>query len=42
MQVEKTPYLYALLNLYSDLLVLVVGAAVGLAAILGTVRFIYG
>ena len=38
----KAPYLYALLNQYSTALVLVVGAGVGLAAILGTLRFIYG
>jgi len=36
------PYLYALLNQWSDSLVLVVGAAVGAAAVLGTLRFIYG
>jgi len=41
-QVEKAPYLYALLNQYSGILVLIVGAGVGLAAILGTLRFIYG
>lgn len=40
--VEKTPYLYALLNWWSGRLVLVVGGGVGLAAILGTLRFIYG
>jgi hypothetical protein len=39
---EVAPYLYALLNEWADVLVLVVGAAVGLAAILGTLRFIYG
>ena len=40
--VERAPYLYALLNDWADVLVLVVGASVGLAAVLGTVRFIYG
>ncbi|MCB0391006.1 MAG: DUF1538 domain-containing protein [Bdellovibrionales bacterium] len=40
-QVEKAPYLYAILNQYSDALVLVVGAGVGLAAILGTLRFVH-
>ncbi len=39
--VEKAPYLYALLNQWSGVLVLVVGAAVGLAAVLGTLRFLY-
>lgn len=41
-EVEKAPYLYALLNQYSGILVLIVGAGVGLAAIMGTLRFIYG
>jgi hypothetical protein len=40
--VEQAPYLYALLNDWSDVLVLVVGVSVGLAAVLGTLRFIYG
>ncbi|MCB0364404.1 MAG: DUF1538 domain-containing protein [Bdellovibrionaceae bacterium] len=40
-QVDKAPYLYAILNKYSDVLVLMVGAGVGLAAILGTLRFVY-
>ena len=40
--VERAPYLYALLNYWADVLVLVVGASVGLAAVLGTVRFLYG
>ncbi len=40
--VEQAPYLYAILNFYSESLVLVVGASVGLAAVLGTLRFIYG
>ncbi len=39
---ERAPYLYALLNDWSGTLVLVVGAAVGLAAVLGTLRFLYG
>ncbi|MCB0419859.1 MAG: DUF1538 domain-containing protein [Bdellovibrionales bacterium] len=40
-QVDRAPYLYALLNDYSGLLVGLVGAGVGLAAILGTLRFVY-
>jgi len=40
--VEQAPYLYALLNEWSDTLVLVVGASVGMAAVLGTLRFLYG
>ena len=40
--VEQAPYLYALLNEWSDALVLVVGFSVGLAAVLGTLRFLYG
>ncbi len=40
--VERAPYLYALLNDWSGALVLVVGISVGLAAVLGTVRFLYG
>jgi len=40
--IEKAPYLYALLNQYSDLLVLVVGLSVGLAAVVGTLRLLYG
>lgn len=40
--VERAPYLYALLNDWSDILVLVVGASVGLAAVVGTLRFLYG
>ncbi len=39
---EKAPYLYSLLTTYSGTLVLVVGGGVGLAAVLGTMRFIYG
>ncbi len=41
-EVDKAPYLYALLNQYSGFLVLVVGIGVGIAAILGTMRFVYG
>jgi hypothetical protein len=40
--VERAPYLYALLNQWSGVLVLVVGASVGLAAVVGTLRFLYG
>ena len=40
--VERAPYLYAILNLWSEQLVLVVGASVGLAAVIGTLRFLYG
>ncbi|MBF0183369.1 MAG: DUF1538 domain-containing protein [Magnetococcales bacterium] len=40
-QVERAPVLYALLNEWSTALVLVVGGGVGLAAILGTLRFLY-
>jgi hypothetical protein len=40
--VERAPYLYALLNNWSEALVLVVGASVGLAAVIGTLRFLYG
>jgi hypothetical protein len=40
--INKAPYLYALLNQWAEVLVLVVGTGVGLAAVLGTVRFIYG
>lgn len=40
--VEKAPYLYILLNNWSEILVLVVGVSVGFAAVLGTMRFIYG
>ena len=39
--VERAPYLYALLNDWSGVMVLVIGAAVGLAAVLGTLRFLY-
>ena len=40
--VEEAPYLYALLNGWAGTMVLIVGAGVGLAAILGTLRFLYG
>ena len=40
--VAKAPYLYALLNEWSEVLVLIIGVGVGLAAVLGTLRFIYG
>ncbi len=40
--VERAPYLYAMLNDWSEVLVLVVGASVGLAAVIGTLRFLYG
>jgi hypothetical protein len=40
--VEKAPYLYELLNNWALPLVLMVGAGVGIAAILGTVRFVKG
>ncbi len=39
--VEKAPYLYTLLNEWAGTLVLVIGAGVGLAVILGTLRFLY-
>lgn len=39
---EQAPYLYALLGEQSWATVLIVGAGVGLAAVLGTLRFIYG
>ena len=40
--VTMAPYLYALLTDWAGTLVLVVGVGVGLAAALGTIRFIYG
>ena len=40
--VTKAPYLYELLNNWTQPLVLMVGAGVGLAAVLGTLRFIRG
>ncbi len=39
---ERAPYLYALLNDWAGTLVLVVGASVGVAAVVGTLRFLYG
>lgn len=39
---HDAPYLYALLNDWADTLVLVVGGGVGLAAVLGTLRFLNG
>lgn len=41
-EVKQAPYLYALLNQYAGILVLIVGIGVGVAAVLGTLRFIYG
>lgn len=41
-QVERAPYLYAMLNDYAETLVLLVGIGVGIAAVLGTLRFLYG
>ena len=40
--VNQAPYLYTLLNDWADVMVLAVGVGVGLAAVLGTVRFLYG
>ncbi|MFT7460846.1 MAG: hypothetical protein ACI909_003536, partial [Planctomycetota bacterium] len=40
--VGQAPYLYALLNNWAEVMVLVVGIGVGLAAVLGTLRFLYG
>ena len=40
--VKKAPYLYELLNNWTLPLVLMVGAGVGVAAILGTIRFVRG
>ncbi len=39
---ERAPYLYVLLNDWSEALVLVIGFSVGLAAVMGTLRFLYG
>jgi hypothetical protein len=39
---QKAPYLYELLNNWTQPLVLIVGAGVGLAAVLGTLRFVRG
>ncbi|WP_232424035.1 DUF1538 domain-containing protein [Imhoffiella purpurea] len=41
-RVESAPYLYTLLNDWSEILVLGVGLGVGIAAVLGTLRFLYG
>ena len=41
-KVETAPYLYTLLNDWAEKLVLVVGAGVGAAAVLGTLRLLYG
>ncbi len=40
--VTKAPYLYTLLNDWTSVLVLMVGAGVGLAAVLGALRFLRG
>jgi len=40
--VKKAPYLYEMLNNWTLPLVLMVGAGVGVAAILGTIRFVRG
>ncbi|NNE37132.1 MAG: DUF1538 domain-containing protein, partial [Gammaproteobacteria bacterium] len=40
--VNQAPYLYTLLNEWSGVMVLMVGIGVGFAAVLGTVRFLYG
>jgi len=39
--VNEAPYLYALLNQFSGTLVLIVGMGVGVAAVIGTLRFLY-
>lgn len=38
----RAPYLWLLLNQWAGALVLVIGASVGLAAVIGTLRFLYG
>ena len=40
-RVESAPYLYTLLNDWSEVLVLGVGIGVGAAAVIGTLRFLY-
>lgn len=40
-RVGDAPYLYALLNDFSGVLVLIVGMGVGIAAVVGTLRFLY-
>lgn len=40
--VQKAPYLWSMLNQWSEVLVLMVGLGVGFAAVLGTLRFLYG
>jgi hypothetical protein len=40
--VQKAPYLWLLLNEWPDVLVLAVGGGVGVAAVLGTLRFLNG
>jgi hypothetical protein len=40
--VTRAPHLYLLLNQWAGSLVLVIGMGVGIAAVLGTVRFLYG
>lgn len=40
--VERAPYLYTLLNEWSDTLVMGVGVSVGMAAVVGTLRLLYG
>jgi len=40
--VNQAPYLYTLLNDWAEVMVLAVGIGVGLAAVLGTLRFLYG
>ncbi len=40
--IERAPYLYLLLNDYAETLVLMVGIGVGLAAVIGTLRFLNG
>ena len=41
-EVGKAPYLYALLNDWSEVMVMAVGVGVGAAAVIGTMRFLYG